>query len=74
MASRHPLNARNDVVFFLTTERRRFEPRELREQVRVGIAEPGDMPAIAVPIFEGDDLRGSALYGLPRDGTKLDPR
>lgn len=28
---------------------------------------------IAVPIFEGDDLVAFAIYGLHRDGTKLDP-
>jgi hypothetical protein len=63
----------HDVVRFLATERRRFELRDLRERVRAEISEPGVMPAIAVPIFEGDDLRGFALYGLHRDGTRLDP-
>jgi hypothetical protein len=63
----------HDIVRFLATERRRLELRDLRERVKVEIAEPGAMPAIAVPIFEGDDLRGFALYGLHRDGTKLDP-
>lgn len=63
----------HDVVRFLAAERRRLELRDLRERVKVEIAEPGVMPAIAVPIFEGDDLRGFALYGLHRDGTKLDP-
>jgi hypothetical protein len=63
----------HDVVRFLATERRRLELRDLRERAKVEIAEPGVMPAIAVPIFEGDDLRGFALYGLHRDGTELDP-
>ena len=63
----------HDVVRFLATERRRLEVRDLRERVKVEIAAPGVMPAIAVPIFDGDDLRGFALYGLHRDGTKLDP-
>jgi hypothetical protein len=63
----------HDVVRFLATERRRLELRDLRERAKAEIAEPGVMPAIAVPIFEGDDLRGFALYGLHRDGTKLDP-
>jgi hypothetical protein len=63
----------HDVVRFLTTERRRLELPVLRERVKVEIAEGGVMPAIAVPIFEGDDLRGIALYGLHRDGTRLDP-
>jgi GAF domain-containing protein len=63
----------HDVVRFLETERRCLELRDLRERVRMEFAEPGVMPAIAVPIFEGDDLRGFALYGLHGDGTKLDP-
>lgn len=63
----------HDVVRFLATERRRLELRDLRARVKMQIAEPGVMPAIAVPIFEGDDLRGFTLYGLHRDGTKLDP-
>jgi hypothetical protein len=50
-----------------------LELRDLRQRVKTEIAEPGVMPAIAIPIFEGDDLRGFALYGLHRDGTKLDP-
>lgn len=58
----------HDVVRFLATERHRLELRDLRERVKVEIAEPGVMPAVAVPIFEGDDLRGFALYGLHRDG------
>ncbi|HZZ65532.1 MAG TPA: hypothetical protein VFE17_08540 [Candidatus Baltobacteraceae bacterium] len=69
----HWFEREHDVVRFLATERRRLDLRDLRERVRVEIAEPGVMPAMAVPIFEGDDLRGFALYGLHRDGTKLDP-
>jgi hypothetical protein len=61
------------LVRFLTTERRRVELRDLRKRVKSEIAEAGPMPAIGVPIFEGDDLRGFALYGLHRDGTRLDP-
>jgi hypothetical protein len=63
----------HDIVRFLATERRRLELRDLRERVKIEMAEPGAMPAFAIPIFEGDDLRGFALYGLHRDGTKLDP-
>ncbi len=63
----------HDVVRFLATERRRLEVRDLRQRVKAEISASGVMPAIAVPIFEGDDLRGFALYGLHRDGTKLDP-
>jgi hypothetical protein len=67
------LEREHDVVRFLTTERRRLELRDLRKRAKVEIAEPEVMPAIAIPILEGDDLRGFALYGLHRDGTKLDP-
>lgn len=30
-------------------------------------------PAVAIPIFQGATLTAFALYGLHRDGTKLDP-
>jgi hypothetical protein len=63
----------HDVVRFLVTERRRVELRDLGERVKGEMAEPGAMPTVAVPIFEGDDLRAFALYGLHHDGTSLDP-
>ena len=34
---------------------------------------PHPAPAVAVPVFDGDDLSAFALYGLHRNGTKLDP-
>lgn len=63
----------HDLVRFLATERRRLDLRDLRSTLKAAMSVLGVMPAIAVPIFEGDDLRGFALYGLHRDGTRLDP-
>ncbi len=30
-------------------------------------------PTVAVPVFNGDELAGFILYGVHRDGTRLDP-
>lgn len=63
----------HDVVRFLATERNRVHLGDFRRTVTSELAESGTAPAIAIPIFEGDDLRGFVLYGLHRDGTNLDP-
>lgn len=63
----------HDIVRFLAAERTRLPIRDLREHVAAEFVESGAVPALAVPLFEGDDLRAFALYGLHRDGTKLDP-
>ena len=63
----------HDLVRFLATERSRVEIRDLRKHVTAEFLEAGVLPAIAVPIFRGDDLFAFVLYGLHRDGTKLDP-
>ncbi|HEY1976476.1 MAG TPA: hypothetical protein VGG89_08030 [Candidatus Baltobacteraceae bacterium] len=63
----------HDVVRFLTTERARIQLGDFRQAVKAELVESGTSPTIAIPIFEGDDLRGFALYGLHRDGTNLDP-
>lgn len=63
----------HDLVRFLATERTRVDIRDLRKHVTAEFVESGTLPAIAVPIFRGDDLFAFALYGLHRDGTRLDP-
>lgn len=63
----------HDLVRFLATERARLSLGDFRQAVKDEFVESGNAPAIAIPLFEGDDLRGFALYGLHRDGTNLDP-
>ena len=63
----------HDLVRFLATERGRVQLGDFRQSIKSELAESGTTPAIAIPIFEGDELRGFVLYGLHRDGTNLDP-
>jgi hypothetical protein len=63
----------HDLVRFLATERTRLDIRDLRRHVSAGFVASGTLPAVAIPIFRGDDLFAFALYGLHRDGTRLDP-
>jgi hypothetical protein len=66
-------DADHDLVRFLLTERKPFFVAELRSRTSTHLTEPAAAPAVAIPIFQGDDLSAFALYGLHRDGTKLDP-
>lgn len=63
----------HDVVRFLLTERSRLSIPDLRESVAAQFKEAGPVPAVAIPIFLGDELFAFAVYGIHRDGTKLDP-
>jgi hypothetical protein len=63
----------HDLVRFLVTERTRLEIRDLRRHVSAEFIASGTLPAVAIPIFRGEDLFAFALYGLHRDGTRLDP-
>jgi hypothetical protein len=63
----------HDLVRFLAAERSRVEIRDLRRHVAARFIEAGALPAVAVPILLGSDLAAFALYGLHRDGTRLDP-
>lgn len=56
----------HELVRFLTTERERVHLRDLA-------AETAAQAAVAIPMFQGSDLTGFALYGNHRDGTALDP-
>ncbi len=62
----------HELVRFLATERTKLTIRELGTHFHAEF-EAGRDPAIAIPIFQGDDLTGFAVYGIHRDGTKLDP-
>lgn len=63
----------HDLVRFLLTERTRIHIHDLRKHVAAQFLDWGDVPALAIPLFEGDDLSGFAVYGIHRAGTKLDP-
>lgn len=63
----------HDLVRFLGTERKLLHIHDLHRHVAAEFTNAGATPAVAVPIFEGDDLAAFTIYGLHRDGTKLDP-
>jgi hypothetical protein len=67
------IDAEHELVRFLATERVKLQIRELRTHVVEHFQPGGPVPAIAVPIFQGDELTAFAVYGIHRDGTKLDP-
>jgi hypothetical protein len=62
----------HELVRFLATERRKVDIRDLRTHF-VEQPEADGGPAVAIPIFQGDELTAFAVYGIHRDGTKLDP-
>lgn len=62
-----------DLVRFLESERTRLVVADLRKHVSAEFVEAGALPAVAIPIFRGDELLAFVLYGLHRDGTQLDP-
>lgn len=63
----------HDLVRFLSTERRLLQVNDLHGHVAAEFREAGATPAVAVPVIEGDELSAFTIYGLHRDGTKLDP-
>lgn len=63
----------HDLVRFLSTERRLLQVNDLHGHVAAEFRQTGATPAVAVPILEGDELSAFTIYGLHRDGTKLDP-
>jgi hypothetical protein len=68
-----PVDTEHELVRFLATERTKLHIRDLRSHVVEQFQSNGPTPAIAIPIFQGDDLTAFAVYGIHRDGTKLDP-
>jgi hypothetical protein len=67
------VDAEHELVRFLATERMKLQIRELRTHVAEHFQPAGPVPALAIPVFQGDDLTAFAVYGIHRDGTKLDP-
>jgi hypothetical protein len=67
------LDAEHELVRFLATERQKLQVRDLRSHVAEQFESGGPCPALAIPIFQGDELTAFAVYGIHRDGTKLDP-
>jgi hypothetical protein len=66
------LDRDDDVVRFLVTERSCVHLDGLNDRVAATFAGLGS-PTVAIPIFNGDELFGFVLYGVHRDGTRLDP-
>jgi hypothetical protein len=66
------LNRDADIVRFLITERSCVYIDGLNDRVAAALANCGS-PTVAVPVFNGDELAGFILYGVHRDGTRLDP-
>lgn len=63
----------DDVVRFMLAERSRILIADLRAYVAEPFRHLGAAPAVAIPIFARNRLTAFALYGLHRDGTRLDP-
>lgn len=62
----------HDLVRFLLTERAPLHVDELRSAIAAQLRENDIDPAVVVPIFQGDELTAFALFGLHRNGTRLD--
>jgi hypothetical protein len=63
----------DDLVRFMIAERSKIVVGDLRTHVAEPFRAQGHAPTIAIPIFQGNRLTGFAVYGIHRDGTKLDP-
>jgi hypothetical protein len=66
------VNRDADLVRFLLTERSCVYIEDLSARAAATLAHCGS-PTVAVPVFNGDDLASFILYGVHRDGTRLDP-
>jgi hypothetical protein len=55
------------------TERTKLHISDLRAHVAEDFESNGTAPAVAIPLFQSDDLFAFAVYGIHRDGTRLDP-
>ncbi|MBV9269657.1 MAG: hypothetical protein JO165_01080, partial [Candidatus Eremiobacteraeota bacterium] len=63
----------DDLVRFMIAERTKIDVADLRAHVAEPFCAQGHIPAIAIPIFQGNLLTGFMVYGIHRDGTQLDP-
>jgi hypothetical protein len=68
-----PIDTEHELVRFLVEERTKLHIRDLRTHIAEEFREYGAAPAIAIPLFQSDELVAFAVYGIHRDGTKLDP-
>jgi hypothetical protein len=66
-----PLDRDHDIIRFLITERSCVYIQDLGDRVAATFTD--GIATVAIPIFNGDDLVGFTLYGVHRDGTRLDP-
>lgn len=66
------IDEEHELVRFLATERTKLHLSELRSHVADEFRGES-APAVAIPLFQADDLVAFAVYGIHRDGTKLDP-
>lgn len=67
------IDAEHELIRFLATERTKLQIRDLRKHVAEEFAGFGATPALAIPLFQSDQLTAFAMYGVHHDGTKLDP-
>jgi hypothetical protein len=67
------LDQEHELIRFLATERTKLHIHDLRRHVAEEFRASGPAPAVAIPLFQGDELIAFAVYGIHRDGTKLDP-
>jgi hypothetical protein len=67
------IDAEHELIRFLATERTKLQIRDLRTHVAEEFQGHGATPALAIPLFQSDALVAFAVYGIHRDGTKLDP-
>ena len=68
-----PFDEEHELVRFLVTERTKLQIRDLRAHVAEEFEGHGARPAVAIPLFQSDELVAFAVYGIHHDGTKLDP-
>lgn len=68
-----PFDDDHELVRFLATERTKLQIRDLRTHVAEEFEGYGARPAVAIPLFQSDELVAFAVYGIHRDGTRLDP-
>ncbi|MBV9502945.1 MAG: hypothetical protein JO138_26530 [Acidobacteriaceae bacterium] len=68
-----PLDRDHDLVRFMLAERAKIDVGDLNAHLSEPFRANGGAPTVAVPLFQGNHLTSFAVYGIHRDGTKLDP-
>ncbi|MBV8637610.1 MAG: GAF domain-containing protein [Candidatus Eremiobacteraeota bacterium] len=67
------LDPADELLRVLAAERRTKNVRDLSVHIPAEFQAFGAAPGVAVPIVDGSDVIAIAVYGIHRDGTKLDP-